>query len=142
MLAQAAVDVPDPVQDVHRQTLIGKAVRIIHPTIVQLADGGDLVALLGEALAPGVRLRADVRRAVVPGFDGVGVAARGEGGPRGYADRGGTVRVAEPGAARGKGVQIGGLDDRVAVAAEHARAVLIRVDEEDVGRSHRKLTSS
>ena len=60
------------------------------------------------------------------------MASREQGTAGRHANRGRAVGAVHDHAAGCQPVQIGGLHDRVAVAAGHGGAVLVRLDEEDV----------
>ena len=61
------------------------------------------------------------------------VASREQGAAGGHADGGRAVGAVHDHAAGCQPVQVGGLRDRVAVASRHGGAMLVRLDEEDVG---------
>ena len=134
--AEDAVEIADALEDVHRQALIRESARVVDLAVVELADRRDRVALLGQSVPPARRFGADVGRGVVPGADRVWVASSRQAGPRRDANRRRAVAVREAGSPRRQGVQVGCLDDRIAGAAHHPPAVLVRADEEDVRRPH------
>ena len=135
--AEEPVEVAHPLEYVHGDPLVREARGVVHLPVVQLPDRRHPVPLGGEAVPPAPRLGSHVRGRVVPRVDGVRPAAGRQAAPRRHADRALTVRAGEARPAGGQGVERGRLGRPVAVAAEHAAAVLVREDEEHVGRSHR-----
>src|SRR6185436_319980 len=93
------------------------------------------MALFHQAVAPARRL-AVVRDRVVPAAVLMYVLDGGERGARGHADRAVGIRGREAGATRCELVEIGRLDLRVPIAAGHALVVLVRQDDDQVGRFH------
>src|SRR4029079_4686319 len=95
VLADQALHVADAVDDVHWHDLFGEAVVVARTAAeVQLADGDDTMPGVAQCVVPAGD-RAFVAVGVVPVADVVHVAARGERGPRRYADRRGRVRRRE-----------------------------------------------
>ncbi len=56
LAAQEAQQVADAVDDVQRVDLLGEAGLVVDAAVVQLADRGDVVALLDQAVAPAAAL--------------------------------------------------------------------------------------
>lgn len=71
---------PNSAHDVHGDALIGKADVIGGVAVVELADRGDRVAVLGEPMPPTGFGVAGVGGGVIPGADLVDVTAGGEAG--------------------------------------------------------------
>lgn len=92
---------------------------------MELADGRELMAGAGQAVAEALGFVAGIGMGVVPVAGVVGVAAGDEVGPRRHADGVVDVGVVEADAALGETVEVGGLDERMAVAAGHAAGVLV-----------------
>ena len=92
---------------------------------MEFADGGETVAGVGEAMAESFGFVAGVGMGVVPVAGLVGVAAGDEVGPRGHADGVVDVGIVEADSALGEAVEVGGLDQGMAVAAGHAAGVLV-----------------
>ena len=130
--AKAAVDVPYPVHDVHGDALVGKADVVGGVAVVELADGGDGVAVLCEPMTPAGGAIAGVGRGVIPGAYLVDVTTGGEAGAGGDADGGVAVGSGERGAGRGQVVQIWGLRQRVSSTAQHAGVVLVGHENQEV----------
>lgn len=99
---------------------------------MELADGGHLTAGVSEAVAEAFGFVSGVGMGVVPVAGFVGVAAGDEVGPRGHADGVIDVGVVEAHAALSETVEVGGLNERMAVAAGHATGVLVGHEDEEV----------
>ena len=102
---------------------------------MQLADRDDAMPGVAQCVVP-ARDRAFVAVGVVPVADLVHVAADGECRPRRYADRAGRVRCREARAARGKRIEVGRGDERMAGGPEKFRIVLVGHEHEHVGGAH------
>ena len=135
ILPDAAQDVAHAVHDVEGIDLLGEADVVLLAAEVELADGIHAMALAPEAVAP-ARHAAVIGTAVVPVADLVDVATGCQGGPRRYADGTGGVGRREPRAPVGQAVDVGGLDDGVAVAAGEVARVLIGHEKEEVRGLH------
>src|SRR5689334_14890786 len=134
-LAQHADRVTDAIDDMQRHVFLAEAIVVLGAAKMQFADRLDPVARGFEAVRPGWHA-AVIGNGVIPKADLVHVAAGLEAGPRGHAGRRIAVGVREADAAPRQPVEIGGADHVMAVAAEHAFAVLVRHDEEEISGGH------
>ena len=134
VVAHAAQQVADPLHHVQRLDLVSEAVVVGAAAKMQLADRVDGEPLAAQVMAP-ARHAAVVGNAVVPEADLVHVAAGGQRGALGYADRAVGVSGVEAGAAPRQRVEMR-RDAGPAVAAQPGTGVLIGQDKQQIGRLH------
>ena len=110
-----------------------EAVQPVRTDEVHLAGQRHLVALRAEQVGPGDRVHRQ-RRGIVPAAAAVGVAAGHERQPRRHAQRIVAVGGVEGDALARQPVHARRGDEGMAVGAGELRRVLVRHDEQDVGR--------
>ena len=98
------------------------------------------VALLLKHASEGEFLGGEVTAVGVVNAHAIVVTAGEHGGPGGGTDGVAGIKVGEGDSAGGEGVEIGSLDDLIAVEAGIAVAEVIRHDEDDVGGGSRDRT--
>ena len=134
VVAHAAEQVAEPVHHVQRLDLVAEAVVVGAAAKVQLADRVDGEPCAAQVMAP-ARHAAVVGDAVVPEADLVHIAAGGQRGALGHADRAVGVSGVEAGAAPRQCIEMR-RDAGAAIAAQPGTGVLIGQDEQQIGRSH------
>ena len=135
LVAHQAQQISFAIDNVHSDLLVGKAVVVFLAAEVELADRNHMVTAIAQQVMP-ARHATVVGHRVVPGADLVHIFAGGERGARGNAHRTWRVGALEQRAALRQSVEIGRRNNPVTVAAEHSAIVLIRHDDQQVGRSH------
>ena len=134
--AQQAFERALALMQVHGQDLLGEPVVVFFAAVMQLADGGDVMTLLAQAVHP-TGDGAVVGHHVVPVAGLVRVAASRHGRPRRAAQGAGAVGVGEAGAAARDGVNMRRLHHRVAIAAEDRPVVVVGdKNHEALGQGH------
>ena len=124
------------VGDMHGSDLAVETGRVGLGPKVQLADRCDAVALELQPMPPR-RHRTLIAPAVVPIAGLVHVASGGDGRAGRHADRRIAIGSGKTCPARRQPVEVGGLNDLAALAAECARRMLVGKDEKHVLRFHR-----
>ena len=130
--------IADAVHHIQRNALLLKTFRRAGAFVMQLPDRFDPMPFPREASPPPFH-RAVVREGVVPISDLMNVPARREAGARRNADRAVRVCVGKARSARRERVQIRRERGAVAVRAHRVPPVLVRENEEQIGRLHRRL---
>ena len=127
--------------DIRRQPLL-EAMELVGAAEMHLAGEGRAVAGLAEVMGEGRNVGGEIGR-IVEGPDPCGPTPRHHGEARGRAERAGAISGVEDRAAIGQRLDVGRLDQLVAVDRQKARRHLVGHDEEDVGASgHYWLLSS
>ena len=119
--AQQAIKITYSLYHVHRNTLIGKAVRIVSAAIVQLPDCCDLMAVLGKAMTEAWSFGANVRGSVVPSTYLMSISSRCHAPARRHANRRLATTASELRTSRCQSVQMRSSRELIAIASKNQR---------------------